>query len=102
MTLIADETTSVTKFVVATFPRIVSTFSVFTFAKIRVPIDNVSVGFKFDIPDGAGPEVRIAFIWTLLFMVTGVKVPGLIVSKPPTFIPPVPTVSLCVYIFPVE
>ena len=82
------------------FPNIVSVFAPVRFANIFVPIENVSVGAKLDIPEGAAPVVRKAFIFTLLFITTGVNVRGSIVSKFPTEIPPGPTFSARVYVLP--
>ena len=88
------------RFVVTVFPKIVSVSALVRFAYILAPIDNVSVGAKLDIPEGAAPVVRKAFIFTLLFITTGVSVRGSIVSKFPTEIPPGPTFSARVYVLP--
>jgi hypothetical protein len=40
----------------------VRVFAAVKFAKIFVPIDNVSVGEPFDTPDGKSPVVRNEFI----------------------------------------
>ena len=83
------------------FPNIVSVFAAVKLTYNLFPIANVSVGAKLDIPEGAAPVVRKAFIFTLLFITTGVSVPGSIVSKFPfTTIPPGPTFSPRVYVLP--
>ena len=96
-----ENTISVLRFVVAVLPKTRKVFMAVVFAYILEPIDNVSVGERLDIPVGAVPVVRSAFILTLLFITTGVSVPGFIVRRFPTSIPPNPIFNPCVKVFPV-
>ena len=67
-----EKTISVVKFVVAVLPKTRRVFTAVVFANIFVPIASVSVGARFETPDGAVPVVRNAFIWTFPAIVTGV------------------------------
>ena len=57
-----EKTISVVRFVVAVFPKTLRVFTAVVFANIFAQIANVSVGIKFEIPDGAVPVVRNALI----------------------------------------
>src|SRR6056300_539834 len=87
----AEKTISVLRFVVAVLPKTRKVFMAVVFAYILDPIESVSVGERLDIPLGAVPVVRRAFILTLLFITTGASAPGSIVRRFPTEIPPDPT-----------
>src|SRR6056300_387211 len=88
-----EKTISVVRFVVAVLPKILRVFRAVVLANILAPTESVSVGDRFEIPDGAVPVVRNAFIWTFPLIVTGVAEVASNVSRLPALKPVDPRIS---------
>src|SRR6056300_1230354 len=95
-----EKTISVVRFVVAVLPKILRVFTAVVFANIFAPMESVSAGDRFEIPDGAFPFVRRAFIWTLPLMVTGVSEVASNTRRLPALIPVDPSMRPLAYTLP--
>src|SRR5210317_541414 len=75
-------------------------FIALVFANTLSPTESVSVGDKCEIPDGAVPVVRNAFIWTFPLIVTGVSEVGSNTRRLPARKPVDPSMRPLAYTLP--